>query len=57
LSPSRHKTPLLGWHAPAELAAWVRAEAERRGVPITVILNEAITAAKQATERARVHER
>ena len=41
--PSRHKAPLLGWHPPAELQAWVRAEAERRGVPLSVILNEAVT--------------
>jgi hypothetical protein len=46
----KNKNPMLGWHPPAELAAWVRGEAERRDVPITVILNEAITAAKQASE-------
>jgi hypothetical protein len=47
--PSQHKTPLLGWHPPAELAAWVRAEAQRRGVPISVILNEAVQAYKEAS--------
>jgi len=40
--PSRHRSPLLGWHPPPELAAWVRAEAERRGVHLSTILNEAI---------------
>ena len=42
--PGKNKNPLLGWHAPAELSAWVRAEAERRGVPLSVILNEAVKA-------------
>jgi hypothetical protein len=40
----RNKTPLLGWHPPAELSAWVRAEAERRGVAMSVVLNEAVEA-------------
>jgi hypothetical protein len=40
--PSQHKVPLLGWHPPAELSAWVRAEAERRGVRISVVLTEAL---------------
>ncbi len=40
--PNKHKTPLLGWHAPAELAAWARAEAQRRGVPLKVVLDEAL---------------
>lgn len=40
--PGKNKTPLLGWHPPAELSAWVRAEAQERGVPISVILNEAV---------------
>lgn len=40
--PNQHKTPMLGWHPPAELSAWARAEAERRGVPLKVILNEAL---------------
>ena len=48
--PSRHKTPLLGWHPPAGLSAWVRAEAERRDVPISVILNEAVTLLRNVTE-------
>jgi hypothetical protein len=42
--PNIHKTPLLGWHPPAELSAWVRAEAGRRGVPISSVLNEAVAA-------------
>jgi hypothetical protein len=48
--PSKHKTPLLGWHPPAELAAWVRAEAERRGTTVSVVLNEAVQAAKDKGE-------
>ena len=47
---SRNKAPLLGWHPPAELSAWVRAEAERRGVKISVVLNEALAAYKQGHE-------
>jgi hypothetical protein len=47
----KNKNPMLGWHPPPELAAWVRAEAQRRSVPLSVVLNEAITQAKQATER------
>ena len=39
--PSRHKSPLVGWHPPADLAAWLRAEAERRDVPLSVVLTEA----------------
>jgi hypothetical protein len=51
--PSQHKTPLLGWHpASAELAAWVRAEAERRGVPVARVLDEALEAYRKATELA-----
>jgi hypothetical protein len=43
-----HKTPLLGWHPPAELSAWVRDEAKRRGVRLSVVLNEAVEAARKA---------
>ena len=45
-----HKSPLLGWHPPAELSAWVRGEAKRRGVPLSVILNEAVEAARELAE-------
>jgi hypothetical protein len=48
--PSKNKTPLLGWHPPAELSAWVRAEAERRGVPLSRLLDEALAAYKRAQE-------
>lgn len=44
----KNKTPLLGWHASAEVSAWVRAEAQRRGVPIAVILEEIAQAAMSA---------
>lgn len=40
--PNQHKTPMLGWHPPAELSAWVKAEAKRRGVPYRVLLDEAL---------------
>lgn len=40
--PNKHKSPMLGWHPPTELSAWVRAEAERRDVPLKVILDEAL---------------
>jgi len=40
--PGKNKTPLLGWHPPAELSAWVRAEAARRGCPVSALLNEAL---------------
>lgn len=44
MMPGKNKTPLLGWHpASAELVAWVRAEAERRGVPLARILDEALS--------------
>lgn len=49
--PNQHKTPLLGWHPPAELAAWVRDRAERRGVAIKVILNEAVALYREKTEK------
>lgn len=39
--PNQHKTALLGWHpSSAEDAAWVRTEAERRGVDLKVVLDE-----------------
>ena len=46
----KNKTPLLGWHPPAELSAWVRSEAERRGVKLSVILNEAVEAYRKACD-------
>lgn len=36
----KHKSPLLGWHPPAGQSARVRAEADRRGVRLSVVLNE-----------------
>lgn len=50
--PNKHKTPMLGWHPPAELAAWARAEAERRGVALKVILDEALDLYRKTTEGA-----
>ena len=49
--PGKNKTPLLGWHpASAELAAWARAEAKRRGVPLARVLDEALEAYRAAME-------
>ncbi len=49
--PGKNKTPLLGWHASAELAEWVRAEAQRRGVTITTVLEQIVQAAKDKGEQ------
>lgn len=38
--PGKNKTPLLGWHPPAELSARIRAEAERQEKTLTALLNE-----------------
>lgn len=38
----RHKARLLGWHPPADLAEWVRAEAERQGRRVSDLLTEAL---------------
>lgn len=46
--PNQHKNPLLGWRPPAELSAWARAEAERRGVNVGVILTEALESYRSA---------
>ena len=49
--PSKHKTPLLGWHPKsAGLVAWVRAEAQRRDVPVARILDEALEAYRAMVE-------
>ena len=43
MAHGEHKTPLLGWHPKsAELSAWLRAEAERRGIPLARVLDEAV---------------
>lgn len=53
--PGKNKTPLLGWHPPTELSAWVRAEAARRGVSLSVILTEAVEGAiAQGDIRAKI---
>jgi hypothetical protein len=41
--PDRHASPMLGWHPPAELSAWARQEAAKRGVRLSVILTEALS--------------
>ena len=53
--PSKHKTPLLGWHPPAELAAWAREEAERRGGKgeLSALLTEALEEHRTTVEAYR----
>lgn len=48
--PSQHRNPLLGWRPPAELSAWARAEASRRGVDLSVVLTEALAEKRARTE-------
>ena len=56
--PGKNKTPLLGWHPrDPRVAPWIRAEAERRGVTVSTILNEmaeAYYARHKETAGARV---
>jgi len=40
--PGKHANPLLGWHPPAELGEWARAEAKRRDADLSVILTAAL---------------
>jgi hypothetical protein len=51
--PNKHKTPMLGWHPPAELSAWARAEAEHRGVSLKVVLDEALARYREHIEGIR----
>jgi len=46
----KNRHPLIGGHVPAELGAWARAEAARRGVPLVVILTEALEAYRASVE-------
>lgn len=38
----RHKTNPLTFRPPPELRAWAESEHERRGVPLSQVLNEAL---------------
>jgi hypothetical protein len=49
--PNQHKAPMLGWHPPAELSGWARAEAKRRGVALKVILDEALSRYREQAEK------
>ena len=49
--PNQHRNPTVCWHPPAELSAWARAEAERRGVPLKVILDEALARYREQVEQ------
>jgi hypothetical protein len=46
--PNQHKTPMLACHPddPA-VGDWARAEAKRRGVPLKVIIEEALAEKRQ----------
>ena len=46
--PNKHSTDLVGWHAADGIKAWIKAEAERRGVTQKAILDEALTAHMEA---------
>jgi hypothetical protein len=48
--PNQHKNPMLGWRPPADLSAWARAEARRRGVHLKVILDAALARYREHTE-------
>jgi hypothetical protein len=41
--PNQHKTPVLGWHPPAELLARIRAAVKRRGITLADFLTAAST--------------
>ena len=50
--PGKNKNPLLGWHPEsAELAAWIRAEAERRGLTLRAFLDDVLTRERERAER------
>ncbi len=51
--PGKNKNPLLGWHPPAELSAWVRTEAQERGVDLSVVLTEAVMWYRAQLEQLR----
>ena len=56
--PGKNKTPLVGWHpASADLAAWIAAEARRRGVPKARILDEALEAYRTEWEDGNARRR
>jgi hypothetical protein len=41
--PNQHKTPLVGWHPPADLLARIKAEVKRRGGTRSDFLTTAVT--------------
>jgi hypothetical protein len=49
--PNQPKNLMLGWRPPAELSAWARAEAKRRGIDLKVILDEALSDYRAAAEQ------
>jgi hypothetical protein len=49
----KNKHPFLGWHPPTELGVWARAEADRRGVSLSVILTEALSNLRALSDTPR----
>jgi hypothetical protein len=51
--PNQHKTRMLPCHPddPA-IGEWVRAEAKRRGVPLKVVIEEALSEKRQRQEES-----
>ncbi len=49
--PDRHKTPVLGWRAPSDLATWLRAEAKRQSITITALITEAVARFREAADK------
>ena len=46
--PGKNKTPLVGWHPPADLQEWIRAEITRRDMRLSAFLNAVIRDAMTA---------
>ena len=46
----QNKYPVPGWHPPAGLAAFAREVAERRGVSLSTVLNEALWVYRDLSE-------
>ena len=50
--PGQNKYPMIGWHPPGELGAWIRAEAGRRGMSISAFLTEVLADARARVARS-----
>jgi hypothetical protein len=46
--PGKNATPLIGWHSTdPTLKPWISAEAERRGITVRELLDEALAAYRE----------